>query len=90
MGQKNVRRRLGGSDLAKCSVVGVQGPRANVPESACSLYYNEQTLDHFPALKVKKMYQEFSDLVLIHFVPYFQKKYETVQTQWGKCSDSFT
>lgn len=62
----------GGSDLEEYSVVGVQGPRADAPESACSLYYYEQTPDHFPALKIKNIL-EFSDLVLIHFVPNFQK-----------------
>ena len=76
VGQKNARSRLlvvGVGDLEKYSVVGVQGPRADVPESACSLYYYEQTPGHFPALKIKNIL-EFSDLVLIHFVPDFQKK----------------
>ena len=73
MGQKNVRSRLWGSDLGKCSVVGVQGPRAGVPESACSLYYNEQTLDHFPALKVKKMYQSFQIWCLFTLYPISKK-----------------
>lgn len=73
MGQKNVRSRLWGSDLGKCSVVGVQGPRACVPESACSLYYNEQTLDHFPALKVKKMYPSFQIWCLFTLYPISKK-----------------
>lgn len=77
-----------GGDLEEYSVVGVQGPRADAPESACSLYYYEQTPDHFPALKIKNIL-EFSDLVLIHFVPNFQKKCEAVQTRWRKCSDPF-
>ena len=57
--QKNVRSRLGRSDLGKCSVVWVQGLRADVPESACSLYYNEQTPIIFLHWKFKKCIRVF-------------------------------
>lgn len=87
MEQRNVGSRLGGSDLGKCSVVWVQGLRADVPESTCSLYYSEQTLDHFSALKNLKMYLSFQIWCLFTLYPISKKKYET---QWGKCSDSFT
>ena len=87
MEQRNVGSRLGGSDLGKCSVVWVQGLRADVPESTCSLYYSEQIPDHFSALKNLKMYPSFQIWCLFTLYPFSKKKYET---QWGKCSDSFT